>query len=64
VTTDALASGTSPAAGGVAYLTSNGEVTPTVSSTGGLVATPKVGVFAGAKDENGYVTIDVNLPIA
>lgn len=64
VTTNKLTSGQSPTAGATAYVNANGEVTPTVSSTGGTTATPKVGIFAGAKDENGYVTIDVNLPIA
>lgn len=53
-----------PTAGDIAYITTSGNVTPTVSATGGLVATPKVGVFAGAKDENGYVALEVNLPIA
>lgn len=62
VTTDEI-SGT-PAKGDTAYLTANGQVTPTLSATGGLAATPKVGVFAGAKDEHGYATVDLNLPIA
>lgn len=53
-----------PTAGATAYLTANGVLTPTRSATGGLVATPPVGVFAGVKDENSYVTVDVNLPIA
>lgn len=53
-----------PTAGATAYLTTNGVLTPTLSATGGLAATPKVGVFAGAKDESDYVTVDINLPIA
>lgn len=41
-----------------AYLTSNGEVTPT---NGGLAATPLVGEFMTAKDEDGYAKVWVNL---
>lgn len=52
----------SPNPGDVAYLTTNGQLTPTLSATGGLVATPKVGTFAGAKDENGFAAVDINLP--
>ncbi len=62
VTTDKI-SGT-PTAGATAYLTTNGNLTPTVSATGGVAATPKVGVFAGGKDEAGFAAVDVNLPIA
>lgn len=51
-----------PAVGGTAYLTANGVLTPTMSATGGIVATPKVGQFVSLKDENGYVTVDVMLP--
>lgn len=51
-----------PAKGDVAYLTTNGVVTPTMSTTGGVVATPIVGEFGGAKDEAGYVKLIVNLP--
>lgn len=53
-----------PTPGATAYLTTNGVLTPTLSTTGGLVATPKVGVFEGAKDENGFATVSLNLPIA
>lgn len=52
----------SPTRGDTAYLTTNGDFTPTMSATGGLVATPKAGVFRGAKDQNGYAEIDFNLP--
>jgi hypothetical protein len=62
-TTNALVSGQSPTDGGVAYLGADGKLTATMSSTGGLVATPMVGAFVGAKDENGYVTVDLNLPV-
>lgn len=53
----------SPTPGQTAYLTTSGSVTPTVSSTGGLAATPKVGQFKTSKDQNGYVTIELNLPV-
>jgi hypothetical protein len=62
VTTDQVSG--SPTAGQTAYLTSNGQLTPTLSATGGLVATPKVGKFASAPDESGFVTVDINLPVA
>jgi hypothetical protein len=52
-----------PTNGATAYLTTSGVVTPTVSSTGGLAATPKVGQFDSIKDENSYVKLTVNLPI-
>lgn len=52
----------SPTQGATAYLTSNGNVTPTMSATGGLAATPKVGQFMGLPDANGYVCLYVNLP--
>ena len=52
----------SPTVGDKAYLTANGVVTPTISSTGGLVATPLVGEFGGAKDEHGFVKLILNLP--
>jgi hypothetical protein len=61
ITTDQI-SGT-PTVGNTAYLTTNGQFTPTVSSTGGLVATPKVGQFVGSKDEAGFACIDINLPV-
>jgi hypothetical protein len=52
-----------PSDGATAYLTANGVLTPTLSTTGGLVATPKVGQFAGKLDENGYAAVDLNLPV-
>lgn len=51
-----------PAAGDTAYLTTNGDLTPTLSTTGGLVATPRVGQFVGSKDADNYVTVDIQLP--
>ena len=53
----------SPTKGDTAYLTTSGVFTPTVSSTGGTVATPKAGKFEGAVDENGFAKISFNLPI-
>ena len=53
-----------PTSGATAYLALNGNLTPTRSATGGIVATPKVGVFAGAKDQDGFAAVDVDLPIA
>lgn len=53
-----------PTLGAKAYLTTNGQVTPTKSATGGLVATPLVGQFDGIKDESGYVRVSFNLPNA
>jgi len=51
-----------PAVGNTAYLTANGVLTPTVSATGGIVATPKVGEFAGGLDESGFCRVHINLP--
>lgn len=59
VTTDALVSGQSPAAGDVAYLGASGKLTAAYVND---VATPKVGRFVAPKDENAFVTVDVNLP--
>lgn len=53
----------SPAVGDTAYLTANGQVTPTMSATGGLVATPKVGQFSTIKNENGFAGLELNLPV-
>lgn len=51
-----------PTLGDTAYLTANGVLTPTLSATGGLIATPKVGRFDGGKDADGYVTVSINIP--
>lgn len=51
-----------PTVGNKAYLTVNGTVTPTLSTTGGLVATPLVGEFGGGPDELGFVKLKFNLP--
>lgn len=51
-----------PADGGIAYVTDNGVLTPTKHATGGVAVTPPVGRFAGKLDEDGYVTVDINLP--
>lgn len=51
-----------PTIGSKAYLTTSGQFTPTVSSTGGLVATPYAGQFDSTLDEDGYAKVSVNLP--
>ena len=51
-----------PSAGNTAYLTTNGNLTPTVSSTGGTAATPKVGQFETSLDQDGYCRVQVHLP--
>ena len=53
-----------PAPGNKAYVTTNGQMTPTVSATGGTVATPMIGEFMTGIDENGYAKVSVNLPTA
>lgn len=55
-------SGSPTGKGDKAYLTTNGNFTPTVSSTGGVVATPYAGTFGSLKDEDGYAKISINLP--
>ncbi len=52
-----------PDHGDTAYLTVSGFYTPTMSATGGLAATPKVGQFGGKKDADGYVRVEINLPV-
>lgn len=59
VSTNALVAGQTPTAGDKAYLGASGKLTGTWVND---VATPKVGEFAGAKDQNGYVAVDLNLP--
>lgn len=51
-----------PTMGAKAYLTANGVVTPTVSSTGGVAATPLIGEFGSTLDANGYARVHINLP--
>jgi len=53
-----------PQPGQVAYLTNGGQITPTMSATGGFVATPKVGRFHSGLDANGFAAVDFNLPVA
>lgn len=52
-----------PTPGATAYLTASGVLTPTVSATGGVAATPKVGQFVGGLDEAGFAAVDINLPV-
>lgn len=61
ITTNALVSGQTPTHGDKAYLGASGKFTATYVND---AATPIVGEFVGAKDENGYVTVDVNLPMS
>jgi hypothetical protein len=53
----------SPNYGDTAYLDSSGTLIPTAHATGGLVARPRVGQFVSPVDENGYATVDLNLPV-
>lgn len=53
-----------PTLGAKAYLTTNGQVTPTKSATGGLAATPLVGEFQSIKDETGYAKVAFKFPNA
>lgn len=48
--------------GSNAYATVSGYYTPTVSATGGVAATPRVGQFLSSFDEDGYCKIELNLP--
>lgn len=53
-----------PTVGSYAYVGAiSGMLTPTLSATGGLAATPKVGIFKSIVDENGFVKVEVNLPL-
>lgn len=63
VTTNKILAGQTPTAGSVAYVTTSGQLTPTVSATGGVTATPPVGKFHSSKDADGYATVDINIPI-
>ena len=50
-------------AGDPAYLTDGGDVTATISATGGNAATPPVGRFLSSPDEDSYVKLEVHLPL-
>lgn len=60
VYTDKLKSGDTPTVGDAAYLTANGTFTKTSL---GAVATPLAGEFGGKKDEDGFVKINIDLPM-
>lgn len=47
---------------GPAYLTSNGLLTSTVGSVGGIKQTPIVGEFMSTVDQDGYAKVAVHLP--
>lgn len=63
LTTNDILAGQTPTAGQTAYLTSNGQITPTVSATGGIAATPKVGQFLSSKDADGYAKVLFQIPV-
>lgn len=54
--------GTTPTAGGKAYLTMSGYITPTISANGGEAATPRVGTFLSIKDQDGYAKVSFAFP--
>lgn len=58
ITTDALTSGRAPSAGDKAYLGASGKFTDLWVND---VATPFVGKFASKKDQNAYISVDVNI---
>lgn len=51
-----------PTVGAPAYLGASGQLTPTLSTTGGLAATPRVGLYKSIVDESGFVKVEINLP--
>lgn len=51
-----------PVGGNKAYLTANGVLTPTKSTTGGIAATPMVGEFMSSKDQDGFAKVEITLP--
>lgn len=51
-----------PTLGATAYVTANGQMTPTKSATGGTAATPPVGQFLSLLDENGFAKVEIKLP--
>jgi hypothetical protein len=55
VVMDQVASGITPVAGDPAYLAPFGQIT-------NAAGTPQVGRFLSAKDEKGFVKLEVNLP--
>lgn len=54
--------GAAPNPGNTAYWEGSGMVTATLSATGGLKCTPKVGEFMSMLDENGYAKVYFKLP--
>lgn len=57
--TNMIEAGASPVAGNVAYLSNSGLLT---SVSLGRAATPAVGEFVTAKDEDGYAKVEILLP--
>lgn len=61
--TNEIIAGQTPTAGQTAYMSTGGQVTPTMSTTGGIVATPKVGQFLSSKDADGYAKVLFQIPV-
>lgn len=59
VTTNMIVPGTTPTAGGAAYLGPSGLITPTNI---GAIASPLIGYFKSTKDQDGYAKVSINLP--
>ena len=62
VVTNMIFPGTTPTAGGKAYLQMSGYITPTVHANGGEAATPRVGTFLSTKDQDGYAKVSFAFP--
>lgn len=52
-----------PAVGGTAYLGATGYLYATKSATGGIAATPIVGMWESILDADGYVKVSINIPV-
>lgn len=53
----------SPTYGETAYLGASGNLTRAFNTGGGVVSTPKLGMWLGKKDADGYAKVSINLPI-
>lgn len=58
VSTNMIYPGVTPTVGADAYAVHSGYIT---STNGGAAATPKIGRFLSAKDEDGYAKVEINL---
>lgn len=52
-----------PVVGATAYLGATGHFYATKSATGGLAATPIVGMWESIKDADGYAKVSINIPV-